>query len=282
MRLPDRALDGNGVTRRTALRRGAGVAAAGAAFTVASAHVGSAVAADAAPGEGRDRSPASNSGSGSGSEPYLPRSVAGIRIPGSRLARNAAEFARAASSETLFHHVMRSYLFGCALFDLRSVPYDRELAFVAAVLHDLGLVEAYRTPTERFEVDGADAARRFLVGHRVPAERVEIVWDAIALHTDTGVATRKRPEIAMVSLGSGLDFSGNGLQQIPSETREEILAAFPRQGFKQDALSTILSLCRTKPLSTLMHPFAEVGRRHLPDFPVPTVEDLLLAAPFAD
>ncbi|MEU3509836.1 HD domain-containing protein [Streptomyces longwoodensis] len=256
------------------------MAVAGAAFTVASAQVGSAAAAEADPASGvRGDSASGASGPGPG---HLPRSVAGIRIPGSRLAREAAEFAREASSETLFHHVMRSYLFGCALLDRRGVSYDRELAFVAAVLHDLGLVEAYRSPDERFEVDGADAARRFLVEHRVPAERVDVVWDAIALHTNTGVATRKRPEIAMVALGSGLDFSGNGLQQIPSGTREEILAAFPRKGFKQDALSTILSLCRTKPLSTLMHPFAEVGRRHIPGFPVPTVEDLLLGAPFAD
>lgn len=269
---------GDDFTRRTALRRGAGVAVAGAAFTLASAQAGSAVAAEATSAV---RSESASEGSGPGRE-HLPRSVAGIRIPGSRLARDAVEFAREASSETLFHHVMRSYLFGCALFDRRGVSYDRELAFVAAVLHDLGLVEAYRTPAERFEVDGADAARRFLVERRVPAERVDVVWDAIALHTDTGIATRKRPEIAMVSLGSGLDFSGNDLQQIPSGTREEILAAFPRKGFKQDALSTILSLCRTKPLSTLMHPFAEVGRRHIPDFPVPTVEDLLLGAPFAD
>ncbi|MFD5749427.1 hypothetical protein [Streptomyces sp. NPDC127033] len=112
------------------------------------------------------------------------------------------------------------------------------------------------------------------------AERVEVVWDAIALHTNVGIATRKRPEIAMISIGSGMDFAGKDIQQIPSENLEEILTAFPRAGFKQDAVDNILSLCRTKPMSVLMHPFAEVGRRHIPDFPVPTVEDLLHAAPF--
>ncbi|WP_242587222.1 HD domain-containing protein [Streptomyces sp. MST-110588] len=186
------------------------------------------------------------------------------------------------SSETLFNHVMRTYLYGCVLFDRRGIHYDRELAFVAAALHDLGLVEAYRTPTERFEVDGADAAQRFLKEQRMSAEKVSVVWDAIALHTNVGIAARKRPEIAMVSVGSGLDFTGNGLQHIPSDTLEEILDAFPRKGFKQDARDNILSLCRTKPMSVLMHPFAEVGRRHLSGFSVPTVEDLLLAAPFEE
>ncbi|MGX9229938.1 hypothetical protein ACWV95_34310 [Streptomyces albus] len=93
---------------------------------------------------------------------------------------------------------------------------------------------------------------------------------------------RKRPEIAMVSVGSGLDFAGNELEKIPSEILDDILDAFPREGFKKNAVDTMLSLCRTKPMSVLMHPFAEVGRRHLPDFAVPTVEDVLLAAPFAE
>ncbi|MFD6289400.1 HD domain-containing protein [Streptomyces sp. NPDC060205] len=261
------------VTRRTALGRGAGAAALGAVSALATA-VSVPPAAAAAPSA---RAHASAPGADA-----LPRTVAGVRIPTSELARKTAQFVRSVSSETLYNHVMRTYLFGSLLCDRRGVTYDRELAFVAAALHDLGLVTAYQTPDERFEVDGADAAQRFLREQHMPAERVAVVWDAIALHTNAGIATRKRPEIAMVSVGSGVDFSGNELQRIPPDTLAEILAAFPREGFKRDALDTILSLCRTKPLSVLMHPFAEVGRRHLPEFPVPTVEDLLLAAPFEE
>jgi hypothetical protein len=272
----DEADRGRAVSRRAALGRGAGVAALG---LTAVALTGAAPAPAAAATPGRTRR--ADGGSGSGSR-VLPRSVAGIRIPDGEVAQRAAALAREASSGTLFHHVMRSYLFGCALFDARGITYDRELAFLAAVLHDLGLVEAYRTPDERFELDGADAAQRFLRAQRVPDDRIAVVWDAIALHTNVAIAVRKRPEIAMVSVGSGTDFSGNGIDRIPSGTLEEILAAFPREGFKQDAVDTMLSLCRTKPMSVLMHPFAEVGRRHLPDFAVPTVEDLVLAAPFTE
>ncbi|MFF1696228.1 HD domain-containing protein [Streptomyces sp. NPDC058257] len=212
----------------------------------------------------------------------LPTTVAGVRIPNSELSQKSAAFVRSVSSETLFNHVMRTYVFSSLLFDRRGVQYDSELAFVAAALHDLGLVKAYQTPTERFEVDGADAAQRFLREQDMSADRVAVVWDAIALHTNVGIANRKRPEIAMISVGSGLDFAGNDLQEIPSDILEEILTAFPREGFKQDALANMMALCRTKPMSVLMHPFAEVGRRHIPDFPVPTVEDLLLAAPFEE
>ncbi|MGW5867303.1 HD domain-containing protein [Streptomyces sp. NPDC055239] len=212
----------------------------------------------------------------------LPTAVAGVHIPDSELAQKSAAFVRGVSSGTLFNHVMRTYVFSSLLFDRRGVPYDSELAFVAAALHDLGLVKAYQTPTERFEVDGADAAQRFLREQGMSADRAAVVWDAIALHTNAGIATRKRPEIAMVSVGSGLDFAGNDLQEIPSDVLEEILTTFPREDFKKDALDNMVSLCRTKPMSVLMHPFAEVGRRHIPDFPVPTVEDLLFASPFEE
>ncbi|WP_344954476.1 HD domain-containing protein [Actinomadura miaoliensis] len=272
--MTDESNDANGVARRAVLRRSAGIAAAGAvsAFSAAASSVAHASVTRSAP-----------SGiASSASVGALPSVVAGIRIPSSRIAREAAVFARQAYSETLFNHVMRTYVFGSLVFDRRGVHYDRELVFVAAVLHDLGLVESFQTPAEPFEVDGADAARRFLRERRVPAERAELVWDAIALHTSIGIATRKRPEIALVSVGSGMDFTGNDLRQLPSGALEEVLAAFPRKGFKQNALDAMMSLCRTKPLGELMHPFAEVGRRHIPNFSVPTVEDLLLAAPFKE
>ncbi len=114
----------------------------------------------------------------------------------------------------------------------------------------------------------------------MPAERVEVVWDAIALHTSVGIATRKRPEIALVSVGSGLDFTGDGLERIPSDALDAVLTAFPG-GDSSRRRSTRCCRCAVRsPWRSLMHPFAEVGRRHLPGFPVPTLEDLLLAAPF--
>ncbi|MBT2411652.1 HD domain-containing protein [Streptomyces sp. ISL-12] len=255
--MPDETNEVKGVTRRTALQRAAGVAAISAAATLATTLSSPPAAA-------------------------APSTVAGVRFPDTELAHRTTEFVRSVSTPSLFNHVMRTYLFGSLLLDRRGVRYDRELAFVAAALHDLGLVEAYRSPAERFEVDGADAAQRFLREQDMPAGRVAVVWDAIALHTNAGIAARKRPEIAMISLGSGLDFTGNGLDEIPADDLADILTAFPREGFSQEAIDTILSLCRTKPMSVLMHPFAEVGRRHIPDFPVPTVEDLLLAAPFEE
>ncbi|CAM5258530.1 hypothetical protein STENM327S_07091 [Streptomyces tendae] len=138
------------VTRRSVLRSSTGVAAVGAASLLAAAiSTPSAVAAQG------DSSSISR-------DHALPTSVAGIRIPNTDLTRETVRFARSASSVTLFNHVMRTYLYSAVLFERQGVRYDRELAFVAAVLHDLGLLETYQVPGERFEVGGADAAQRFL------------------------------------------------------------------------------------------------------------------------
>lgn len=275
------------VSRRDALRRGASLVACATGLPLlAGSTPGSRTSPPHPPGN--VATPPAEPEPGPAADPpdaggaTLPSSVAGVPIPDSRLARAAATLAYAASPAHLYNHVMRTYVFAALLFDRRGATYDRELVFVSCALHDLGLLEAYMSPTERFEVDGADAARRFLERRHVPPRRVELVWDAIALHTNSGIAARKAPEIAMVSLGAAMDASGLNLDQIPQTALDAVLDTFPRLGFKQAAIQTILSLCEQKPFAQLMHPFAEVGRRHLAGFPVPTVEDLMLAAPFAE
>ncbi|MFI5844524.1 hypothetical protein ACIA8K_32990 [Catenuloplanes sp. NPDC051500] len=85
-----------------------------------------------------------------------------------------------------------------------------------------------------------------------------------------------------MALGSGLDFAGVGLDALPDGAAAAVLDAFPRLGFKKDALDTMMALCAEKPAGVLMHYFSEVGRRHVPGFGLPAIDEILFAAPFAD
>ncbi|MDQ2585226.1 HD domain-containing protein [Saccharothrix yanglingensis] len=225
---------------------------------------------------------ATQGGTAAAAAPSARRPATGLRLPDTALARQAMRFARDESSEVLFNHVMRSYHFGVLLLERAGARYDRELLFIGSVLHDLGLVERFTTPTERFELDGADAARRFLRERGMAADRVDVVWDAIALHTNATIAARKRPEIAAVAAGAGVDVGGRGLEALDPDDVAAVVAAHPRTGFKRDTVDTMVDQCRRKPMAYFTHPFAEVGRRHIPGFAVPTVEDVVLAAPFPD
>ena len=88
----------------------------------------------------------------------------------------------------------------------------------AQVAHDLGLTDKYRTTHQRFEVDGAEEARRFLSSHGIPEDAAPRVWTAIALHTTPGIPEFMAPEIALVTAGVETDVLGIGYQDLePAE-----------------------------------------------------------------
>jgi hypothetical protein len=128
---------------------------------------------------------------------------------------------------------MRVYLFAAEQGRQQKLRFDPELLYVAAVFHDLGLTKNFSSENERFEVDGANAARQFLTAHNVPEEHVQTVWEAIALHTTPGITQYMRPEVALLYSGVGLDVLGRGIDQFPSELRDEIVARYPRKRFRE-------------------------------------------------
>ena len=211
----------------------------------------------------------------------MEKEIAGIRLPDSRLALEATELAREASSPMLFNHVMRSYFFGELLARTRGLKYDSELVYLATVLHDLGLTERFRGPF-RFEVDGANAAREFLKARGVPPENTTLVWDAIALHSSPGIALHKEPEVVVAALGIGIDVPGFGADELPSGALEQVVAAYPRLRFKTAFMDQLIEMAKRKPQVTFGSFLVDVGYRHVPGFSCPNFCDLMTGAPFAE
>src|SRR5713101_9337514 len=162
-------------------------------------------------------------------------SIAGIKIPDSKLAAETTEFIRDTESPLLYHHSRRTFLFGMLYGELRGLKVDPELLYVGAMFHDLGLVERHRNLTQRFEVDGADAARDFLRSHGMPAGAIRRVWSSIALHTTHGIPEFMEPQIALVAAGVQTHVDGTGPHLLAPATLKAITAAHPRHDFKRQA-----------------------------------------------
>ena len=161
--------------------------------------------------------------------------LSGIKIPDSKIAREAAELVRQHETEMLFNHSVRVFVFGAMKGVRQNLKFDSELLYVAALFHDLGLVDAYHTDIKRFEVDGADAAREFLRSHGIPDPKADLVWEAIALHTTPGIPQYMRPEIALTNAGVLVDVVGIGYDEYTPEQRDQVIAAFPRgDNFKNE------------------------------------------------
>src|SRR5438477_3166701 len=146
----------------------------------------------------------------------MPEVVAGLRIPDSKLAREATDLLREHGTPLLFAHSLRVYLFGAIRGRHRKLTVDHELLYFGAVFHDLGLTPKYRSPDHRFEVDSANTARDFLRANGIDESAAGVVWDAIALHTTPEIPWHKRPEIALVTGGVEADVLGDGLGENPA------------------------------------------------------------------
>jgi hypothetical protein len=127
---------------------------------------------------------------------------------------------------------------------------------------------------------GATAA--FLKDKGVPRELIEVVWDAVALHTSRGIVERKRPEIALVSAGAGADVVGVGIDQLPREAVAEVIAAFPRPGFKKACQKVLAEIGVRKPETAIGNFLAAVGERHVVGYRAPNFCDLMDSARFVD
>src|SRR6058998_2549315 len=184
--------------------------------------------------------------------------LAGIKVLDTTLVRDAVELSRSLLEPYLFNHVMRSWLFGILLSEGAKPAPDPELLAVSAVLHYLGLTDRY-TAENRFEVDGANAARAFLKDRGISTQQTQVVWYAIALHTTPSIALHKEPEVAMTQSGIAVDFLGVGLDRIPKTSQREILTEFPRLAFKNQIQGCLCNLIRRKPATAFDNGLRDFG-----------------------
>jgi HD superfamily phosphodiesterase len=190
-------------------------------------------------------------------------------IPDSPIARDATELIRSVESDLLYHHSLRVYSWGALRGALRGLRYDPELLYVGAMFHDIGLVDGHRSEHDRFEVDGANAAREFLRGHGITGDTLRIVWDAIALHTTPGIPEHKEPEVALVTAGVEYDVLGFGFDEISPEDRGAVLAAYPRIDFKESIITAFAEGFADKPDTTFGTVNADVLVEKLPGYERP-------------
>lgn len=162
--------------------------------------------------------------------------IAGVAIPDTELVREATWLVQRVADETLFHHSRRVFLWGSLKAAARGLEVDSELAYVGGLFHDLGLTADYATKNQRFEIDGAAAARTFLLEHGRSEEDARTVWLAIALHTTPEIPLHLAPEVAVVTLGVETDVFGLDLDEITEQQRAQVVAAHPRPDFKNRIL----------------------------------------------
>jgi HD superfamily phosphodiesterase len=186
-------------------------------------------------------------------------SISGVKVPDSKLAREATELVRDTESPLLFNHSTRVYFFSSLAGKRRGLKFDPELLYIAAIFHDMGLTPNYSSKSDRFEVDGANAAKTFLQQHKIPQPEIYTVWTAIALHTTPGIPQYMDPVVALLTNGVEMDVLGIAYSEFSDADREAIVAAYPRtEHFKEDIIQAFYDGIKNKPETTFGNVKADV------------------------
>jgi HD superfamily phosphodiesterase len=166
---------------------------------------------------------------------------------------------RDTESPLLFHHSSRVYYWAALAGRRRDLRFDAELLYAGAMFHDMGLTHRYSSLTERFEVDGANAARDFLRSRGIGLQDIDTVWTAIALHTTPGIPQHMHPVVALLTAGVEMDVLGLAYDQYSDAEREAVVQAHPRTDhFKEDIVQAFYDGIRHKPETTFGNVKADV------------------------
>ena len=185
-----------------------------------------------------------------------PEALAGVELPerppDSRLAREAEERCREVSSESLFNHCLRVYLWGALLGQRERLGYDDELLFVGSALHDLSLTDTYAGKLEGvncFAVEGGMHARAWALEHGCEAERARRVANAISLHVNPRVSVREGAEEHLVGAGAAYDVIGARYRELAPPLVSAVIDRYPRLGFKREIDELTRAAARRHPRS---------------------------------
>jgi hypothetical protein len=183
----------------------------------------------------------------------------GVAIPDSKMAREVTELIHDTENSLLFNHSSRVYYFSAASGERKGLKFDAELLYVSAMFHDMGLTPKHSSVADRFEVDGANAAREFLRQHSISQQDIDTVWTAIALHTTPGIPQYMHPVVALLTNGVEMDVLGIAYSEFSDADREAIVAAYPRtKHFKEDIIQAFYKGIKHKPETTFGNVKADV------------------------
>jgi hypothetical protein len=213
--------------------------------------------------------------------PQAEANVAQIALPETALARKAATFAASNEPGFLLNHSIRTYVFGAMMMNAKHLRFDPETAYVAALLHDLGLEEQFATPGRSFEVDGANRAEVFVRENNGTDLQARTVWNAIAMHDMGGsFQSHASPEAMLVGYGAASDVDGPP-SLIPKPSVDAVLVRYPRAGFKVRFTELATEHCKRKPTS--QSGWLDIlCREVMPHTDRGSVRDEIASAPFAE
>ncbi|MBF6330270.1 phosphohydrolase [Nocardia transvalensis] len=169
-----------------------------------------------------------------------------VAAPDSALAQAATDLLTDCAPEVLVNHCHRVYQWACALGEHRKWRVDRELLYLESMLHDLGVTERFDGP-KSFEVEGGNAAEKFLLEHGCPKKRAETVKEATLLHVDTKTFQDPRHEVALLAMACAMENRGEFADEFDADFIDAVVQKWPRKAYREYTRRTSQDHAERKP-----------------------------------
>jgi hypothetical protein len=180
-------------------------------------------------------------------------------LPHTPAATAALSVARRFYSPALLNHCIRSYLWGARYGAAHDIVFDDELYCVSALLHDIGLTDAFDSHRLPFEEAGGELAWVFGVAAGWPADRAARAMEIIVQHMRDDLPAATDAESHILQVATSWEVVGRRSDEFPPEARTEILSHYPRQGFGAEFLACFEDQARRKPDSAAAASMANNG-----------------------
>lgn len=168
--------------------------------------------------------------------------------PDTPAARAARELAEVYHSPALHNHVVRSWLWAEAFAAVESrTTIDHELLYVAAMLHDIGLVPVFDNVALSYEESGGHVAVALTAGAGWPPERRRRTLDVIVRHNWPSVDPALDEVGYLLEIATGLDISGTRAEVLPPSFIDAVLDEHPRDRLAEEFLVSVSEQAARKP-----------------------------------
>jgi len=175
--------------------------------------------------------------------------VPGIARPATQTAQAAHEVSTTYCSPAIVNHCVRSYIWGASYAARHEIAFDAELLYVAAMLHDIGLVPEFDSHVVPFEDAGGHVAWVFGAGAGWPVARRIRAAEVVVRHM-RGTELSVDAEGYLLMIATSLDISGRDPQWWPESLRQEVVRTFPRLTLHDEFIRCFEDQARRKPESS--------------------------------
>nr|WP_154921871.1 HD domain-containing protein [Microbacterium testaceum] len=174
--------------------------------------------------------------------------ISDFPVPDTLAARGALALAEQYQSPAITAHALRSWLWAEAFAVVDGIRnLDRELLYVAAVLHDIGTVGEFDNHRLSYEHAGGHVGVALTAGAGWEQPRRERVLEVIVRHNWPSVDPTMDAEGYLLEIATGLDISGARPDALPEDFRREVLAVHPRGALAAEFGACVVDQAARKP-----------------------------------